>query len=62
MQSHTVSASYHFIFQNIHPHLLKTHVNGRLNKMSVGTDIDWATAEALAIGSLMYQGTATYFI
>jgi 2-oxoglutarate dehydrogenase complex dehydrogenase (E1) component-like enzyme len=27
--------------------------------MSIGTDIDWATAEALAIGSLLYQGTAT---
>jgi 2-oxoglutarate dehydrogenase complex, dehydrogenase (E1) component, and related enzymes len=29
----------------------------RLNKMSTGSAIDWATAEALAIGSLLYQGT-----
>jgi 2-oxoglutarate dehydrogenase complex dehydrogenase (E1) component-like enzyme len=49
------------MFQNIHPHLLKTHVSGRLNKMSIGTNIDWATAEALAIGSLLYQGTAALF-
>lgn len=42
--------------QTIHPHLLKTHVNARLTKLANGTKIDWATAEALAIGSLMYQG------
>ncbi|XP_069689765.1 2-oxoadipate dehydrogenase complex component E1 isoform X3 [Periplaneta americana] len=41
---------------NIHPHLLKTHVNARLNKISTGTNIDWASAEALALGSLLYQG------
>ncbi|KAH8278344.1 hypothetical protein KR018_000038 [Drosophila ironensis] len=41
---------------NIHPHLLKTHVTGRLKKLENGVKIDWATAEALAIGSLMYQG------
>ncbi|XP_055381186.1 probable 2-oxoglutarate dehydrogenase E1 component DHKTD1 homolog, mitochondrial [Condylostylus longicornis] len=41
---------------NIHPHLLKTHVTGRLKKLSEGNKIDWSTAEALAIGSLMYQG------
>lgn len=41
---------------NIHPHLLKTHVNGRLRKLNLGQQIDWATAEALAIGSLMYEG------
>ncbi|PSN50780.1 putative 2-oxoglutarate dehydrogenase E1 component DHKTD1 [Blattella germanica] len=41
---------------NIHPHLLKTHVTNRLNKLNDGTNIDWATAEALAFGSLMYQG------
>lgn len=42
--------------QTIHPHLLKTHVNARLTKLANGTKIDWATAEALAIGSLLYQG------
>jgi hypothetical protein len=25
--------------------------------MSTGSSIDWATAEALAMGSLLYQGT-----
>jgi 2-oxoglutarate dehydrogenase complex dehydrogenase (E1) component-like enzyme len=56
MQIHSLSAHHRFIFQNIHPHLLKTHVNARLNKISTGTKIDWATAEALAMGSLLYQG------
>lgn len=32
------------------------HVQGRLKKLAEGNKIDWATAEALAIGSLMYQG------
>lgn len=41
---------------NVHPHLLKTHIDGRLRKLNSGQKIDWATAEALAIGSLMYQG------
>ncbi|EDW16268.1 probable 2-oxoglutarate dehydrogenase E1 component DHKTD1 homolog, mitochondrial [Drosophila mojavensis] len=41
---------------NIHPHLHKTFIQGRLKKLEAGAKIDWATAEALAIGSLMYQG------
>ena len=41
---------------NIHPHLKKTHVETRIKKLTSGTGIDWATAEALAIGSLLYQG------
>ena len=41
---------------NIHPHLKKTHVEARLKKLKNGNGIDWATAEALAIGSLLYQG------
>ncbi|XP_064535952.1 probable 2-oxoglutarate dehydrogenase E1 component DHKTD1 homolog, mitochondrial [Drosophila montana] len=49
------SAAYPADF-NIHPHLLKTFVQGRLKKLEAGAKIDWATAEALAIGSLMYQG------
>ncbi|XP_072390539.1 probable 2-oxoadipate dehydrogenase complex component E1 homolog isoform X1 [Diabrotica undecimpunctata] len=40
----------------IHPTLLKTHVKNRLNKISNGTNIDWATAEVLAVGSLLFQG------
>nr|CAD7392524.1 unnamed protein product [Timema cristinae] len=41
---------------NIHPHLLKTHVKGRLKRLIEGSKIDWSTAEAMAFGSLMYQG------
>ena len=41
---------------NIHPHLKKTHVEARIKKLKSGTGIDWATAEALALGSLLYQG------
>lgn len=40
----------------LHPHLKKHHVEARLKKIAEGYRIDWATAEALAIGSLMYQG------
>lgn len=43
-------------FQEIHPQILKTHVNARLRRLEEGTKIDWSTAEALAVGSLMYQG------
>ncbi|KAG4071158.1 hypothetical protein HA402_001148 [Bradysia odoriphaga] len=41
---------------NLHPHLLKTHVNARIKKLNEGQKIDFATAEAMAMGSLMYQG------
>uniref|UniRef100_A0A1I8PJ39 Transketolase-like pyrimidine-binding domain-containing protein n=1 Tax=Stomoxys calcitrans TaxID=35570 RepID=A0A1I8PJ39_STOCA len=41
---------------NIHPHLKKTYVDARRKKLNAGEKIDWATAEAMAIGSLMYQG------
>ncbi|XP_065339741.1 probable 2-oxoglutarate dehydrogenase E1 component DHKTD1 homolog, mitochondrial [Cloeon dipterum] len=40
----------------IHPHLLKTFVQGRLRKIQEENQIDWATAEALAVGSLLYEG------
>uniref|UniRef100_T1PCK3 Transketolase n=1 Tax=Musca domestica TaxID=7370 RepID=T1PCK3_MUSDO len=40
----------------VHPHLKKTHIDGRRKKLNEGQKIDWATAEALALGSLMYQG------
>ncbi|XP_054712034.1 2-oxoadipate dehydrogenase complex component E1-like isoform X2 [Uloborus diversus] len=39
----------------IHPTLVKNFVPDRLKKLTKGTQIDWATAEALAIGSLLYQ-------
>ncbi|CAG9135977.1 unnamed protein product [Plutella xylostella] len=41
---------------NIHPHLAKTHVKNRLTKISEEKDLDWATAEALAFGSLLMEG------
>lgn len=39
----------------IHPHLQKMHVNGRLQRLQEGKAIDWATSEALAFGSLLLQ-------
>lgn len=55
-QKKTTTTHNSIILQAIHPHLLKTHVNTRLTKLKNGERIDWATAEAMAIGSLMYQG------
>lgn len=46
----------HRHLQTIHPHLLKTHVTARRKRLADGVRIDWATAEAMAFGSLMYQG------
>jgi probable 2-oxoglutarate dehydrogenase E1 component DHKTD1 len=40
---------------NIHGHLKKHHVDGRLKKLQSGAAIDWGLAEALALGSLLYQ-------
>ncbi|RZC41620.1 2-oxoglutarate dehydrogenase E1 component DHKTD1 -like protein, mitochondrial, partial [Asbolus verrucosus] len=51
--SKSVKYPEHF---NIHPTLLKTHVKNRLAKVAEGIDIDWSTAETLALGSLLYEG------
>ncbi|XP_027694552.1 probable 2-oxoglutarate dehydrogenase E1 component DHKTD1, mitochondrial isoform X1 [Vombatus ursinus] len=40
----------------MHSHLLKTYVQSRIEKIKEGTKLDWATAEALALGSLLAQG------
>lgn len=40
----------------LHSHILKTHVQSRVLKMEEGAKLDWATAEALAFGSLLCQG------
>ncbi|CAK9802746.1 Probable 2-oxoglutarate dehydrogenase E1 component DHKTD1 homolog, mitochondrial [Anthophora quadrimaculata] len=40
----------------IHPKLMKSHIQPRLNKVANDEQLDWATAEALAIGTLLYQG------
>ena len=42
---------------NIHERLRKFHVEGRLKAMRDGKGIDWATAEAMAIGTLLLQVT-----
>ncbi|GAB1600706.1 probable 2-oxoglutarate dehydrogenase E1 component DHKTD1, mitochondrial [Argonauta hians] len=41
---------------NVHPTIQKTHIDRRKRQIEAGTDLDWATAEALAMGSLLYQG------
>jgi probable 2-oxoglutarate dehydrogenase E1 component DHKTD1 len=41
---------------NVHPTLLKNHVKNRLAKVAEGTEVDWSTAETLALGSLLYEG------
>lgn len=40
----------------VHPHLVKVLINERLRKIEEGRGLEWATAEALALGSLLYQG------
>ncbi|KAB1253919.1 putative 2-oxoglutarate dehydrogenase E1 component DHKTD1; mitochondrial [Camelus dromedarius] len=40
----------------MHSHLLKMHVQSRMEKVIDGTKLDWATAEALALGSLLAEG------
>ncbi|KAI9139185.1 thiamine diphosphate-binding protein [Paraphysoderma sedebokerense] len=39
----------------VHPRLDKFHIQSRLSKLADGTKIDWATAEALAFGSLLLE-------
>ena len=40
----------------IHPRLMRSHVESRLREMESGEKLNWATAEALAIGSLLVEG------
>ena len=40
----------------LHPTLKRGHVDARLSKLLAGTNLDWSTAESLAMGSLLYQG------
>ncbi|XP_069765757.1 2-oxoadipate dehydrogenase complex component E1 isoform X2 [Narcine bancroftii] len=40
----------------MHDHLMKTYVQTRLQKLEEGSKLDWSTAEALAIGTLLCQG------
>ena len=40
----------------IHPHLQKTHCDARITKIKSGENIDWSTAEAFALGSILVEG------
>ncbi|KAE8616547.1 hypothetical protein XENTR_v10008833 [Xenopus tropicalis] len=40
----------------MHSHLLKMHAQSRIQKLQEAIKLDWATAEALAFGSLLCQG------
>ncbi|XP_048356968.1 2-oxoadipate dehydrogenase complex component E1 isoform X1 [Sphaerodactylus townsendi] len=40
----------------LHGHVLKTHTQARILRLEEGIKLDWATAEALAFGSLLAQG------
>ncbi|CAG8509363.1 17737_t:CDS:10 [Funneliformis caledonium] len=40
----------------IHPRLKKFHIQSRLKGIAEGKKVDWATAEALALGSLLLEG------
>uniref|UniRef100_A0A8C0ZMX8 2-oxoadipate dehydrogenase complex component E1 n=1 Tax=Castor canadensis TaxID=51338 RepID=A0A8C0ZMX8_CASCN len=40
----------------VHSHLLKMYVQSRIEKVMNETNLDWATAETLALGSLLAQG------
>ncbi|KAI9490360.1 dehydrogenase E1 and transketolase domain-containing protein 1 [Zychaea mexicana] len=40
----------------LHPRLQKYHIASRLKRLDQGSGIDWATAEALAFGTLLQEG------
>ena len=40
---------------NVHERLRRFHIDGRLKAVRGGEGIDWATAEAMAIGTLLLQ-------
>ena len=41
---------------NLHSQLAKMHVEGRLKRVQAGEGLLWGDCEALALGSLLYQG------
>ena len=41
--------------------LKRAHCEARLNKLKEGTNLDWATGEALALGSLLHEGESMRF-
>jgi probable 2-oxoglutarate dehydrogenase E1 component DHKTD1 len=42
--------------QTVHPRLIKMHMAKRLQSLEKGEGLDFATAEALAFGSLLLEG------
>lgn len=40
----------------VNERLRKSHIGERIKKLETGTNIDWATAEAMAFGTLLHQG------
>ena len=42
--------------QRVNERLQKGHIRERLKSLESGEGVNWATAEALAIGTLLYQG------
>ena len=42
--------------QAVHDRLAKAHIESRLKQIKDSDKLDWATAEALAFGSLLLQG------
>ncbi|KAI7824290.1 hypothetical protein BX661DRAFT_172529 [Kickxella alabastrina] len=40
----------------VHPRLAKHHIQLRLKRLAEGQSVDWATAEALAFGTLLKEG------
>ncbi|KAI8324424.1 dehydrogenase E1 and transketolase domain-containing protein 1 [Martensiomyces pterosporus] len=40
----------------VHARLIKHHIQPRLRKLDEGQNVDWATAEALAFGTLLKEG------
>ncbi|KAH9519446.1 putative 2-oxoglutarate dehydrogenase E1 component DHKTD1, mitochondrial [Bulinus truncatus] len=39
----------------VHQTIKKTHIDRRIQRLTEGTNLDWATSEALAFGSLLHQ-------
>ena len=48
--------------QQVKQRLRKNHVDERVKKIKAGHGIDWATAESLAIGTLLLQGALWYIL
>ncbi|KAJ2551667.1 hypothetical protein EV175_003608 [Coemansia sp. RSA 1933] len=51
MQSVTADSSV-----KVHPRIERFHIKPRMKKLQEGAAVDWATAEALAFGTLMREG------